>query len=494
MKITGQLKMVFDAKISSITYLKKYDFEHMEYTIDKVSDIDNLIRFLIFRDLEKDTTGTLVEIIKSYINRNYSKFSPMFFSYKLFKFLDYIPDVNTFKSVILASDEIYNYIKNNLYIFSYSKGNDTFRDNMLTAYQIIDFERRKDIPNEVRYLYENVKHTNLLTNKEELEYIKKYIETRDINCRNILILHYQRLIFDRILLYHNKYQIDFEILIDAGNRILYDTINSYNLNYKCSLVNAIKNHFSAYISSLLTDKDKVTTKSYLIKETVPEPVDEIENMLDREEVKNMLNKIGSVVSERSLEELILSIPFNDREIYFLLYGYGLFGFPKISCQVIADNLGVTRAYIYECLQKHVIRKIKKAIILESLKTKKHDLSKEEQKIIRNYKNSFATMQSNSIKRFFESVIELDDEGIFDIERELSNLMREDKTTKDILMKRYNRYDLAFDNSLLATLIVGYASEFIPLTKEEYKYFFESIIPTIRERLNNKASQTLKLKA
>lgn len=490
MKITGQLKMVFDAKVSSIAYLQKYDFKNMQYTVDKLSDIENLIRFLIFRDLEKDTTGTLVEILNSYINRDYSKFSPMFFSYKLFKFLDYIPDVNTFKSVILASDEIYNYIKNNLYIFNYSKGTDAFRDNMLTAYQIIDFERRKDIPNEVRYLYENVKHTNLLTKKEETEYIKKYVATRDTNYRNILIEHYQRLIFDRILLYHDKYQIPFEKLIDSGNKILFDTIEAYNLDYKCSLVNAIKNHFSTYINYLVTTKDRVTDKSYLIKESTANPNDEIENMLDKNEVKTMLNKISNVVSANSLEELIFSIPFNDREIYFLLYGYGLFGFPKLSSQVIADNLGVTRTYIYDDLEKHVMRKIKKAIILESLKTRKKALSKEEKVLIRDYKSSFATMQSNSIKRFFESVVELNDEGIFDIERELSTLIHEDKTAKEILMKRYNRYELAFDDTLLATLIVGYASEFTPLTKEEYKYLFETIIPTIKERLNNRLSLDL----
>ena len=96
MKITGLLKMIFTAKLESIAYLQKYDFDNMEYRVDKVSDIDNLIRFLIFRDLEKDTTGTLIEIINSYINNSYSTHNPMFFCYKLFKFLDYIPDVNTF--------------------------------------------------------------------------------------------------------------------------------------------------------------------------------------------------------------------------------------------------------------------------------------------------------------------------------------------------------------------------------------------------------------
>ena len=265
MKITGQLKMVFDAKVSSIAYLQKYDFKNMQYTVDKLSDIENLIRFLIFRDLEKDTTGTLVEILNSYINRDYAVRNPMYFCYKLFKFLDYIPDVNTFINVLLSSDDIYNFIKNNLKSFYNLRLCNDFCDNLFTAYQIVDFNRRNDIPDEIQYLYENVKHTKLLTSKEELEYTKEYVQTRDINYRNALIIHYQRLIFDKIIIYHNLYHISYEELIDLGNKVLYDSINTYNLNYPCSLSNLIRNRFTRYIEYLLARKSKSQDSRRLTK-------------------------------------------------------------------------------------------------------------------------------------------------------------------------------------------------------------------------------------
>ncbi len=475
MKINGNLKMIVESKINSVAYLQKYNFETMEYTINSVGDMDNLFRYLIFKDLENDKINTLIEIIKSYTDRKYSFGNSMFRCVRLFNnYLGYIPDVKTFEQVLLNSLEIYNYIKDNKNSFYNLKVQNSFCDNLYTAFQIIEFKRRKDVPQQLRYLYENICYTLCLTHKKELEYIKLYKETKDISYRNALIEHYQRFIFERVVNYHNKYNLDLEELVDLGNRIVFNTIESYSLDSKCTLGSTIRNRFNRYIMYLVNNSSK-EKNSYLIKNEVVEVKDEIEVMLE---------ELEKVIDVKNLERLILNIAFSDREIYFLLYGYGLFGFKKLPWQEIAKNLGVSRAYVYENLKSRTMRKIKKAIILESLKAKNRELSREERLIIRDYKDSFETMQSNSIKRFFQEQGCLSDEEIFDIERELGYLLRKDAKARAILCKRYNRNDV-LDNSLLATLIVGYASEFIPLTIEEYEYLFERIIPTIKRELENK---------
>ena len=224
MLITKDLTIHVINKLERYGFLKeKYNFSDINLRITNIEQVDNLCKLLTFKELEKDELNTVNKILEYYFkeikHRNLWKCGCMFT-----EMLDYIPSNDILTNIIKNNPYIYNYIDENELSFKMVRHNE-FLDNLYNCY-IIEKFNRLEVPEELVPYYNKVLNTKVLTKKEEIIVLEKYLETKDNKYYDMLMASYQRVLIFGVLRYQEEYNISYEEAISTGEKVLSSIIKS----------------------------------------------------------------------------------------------------------------------------------------------------------------------------------------------------------------------------------------------------------------------------
>jgi len=193
-----------------------------------------------------------------------------------------------------------------------------------------------------------------LSQEEEIEYVKKYQESGDMNAKNRLIQHNLRLVAHIVKKYQQTGEAD--DLISVGTIGLIKAVNTYKMDKGSQLstyaarcieneilmllrVTKKHNYVASLEDSLGKDKDgNDITLSDIIANEDDDLVGDVEN---------------NILGDKLIE--IMKKTLSKREFEIICYRYGINGRPALPQREVARILGISRSYISRLENKALLQ-------------------------------------------------------------------------------------------------------------------------------------------
>lgn len=198
-----------------------------------------------------------------------------------------------------------------------------------------------------------------LSKEEEDELVLKYNETRDLECRNILIEHNLRLVVYVAKRYDTNIN-NLEDLISIGTVGLIKAINTYKLDKNIKLATyasrCIENEILMYLR-----KNQKTKLEVSLDEPLKADGDGNELLLQdvlEDNSQKIFEDIDLDENINALEKALKYLKPRERQIIELRYG--LQGHEELTQKDTAELLGISQSYISR-LEKRILKKLYVAI-------------------------------------------------------------------------------------------------------------------------------------
>lgn len=196
-----------------------------------------------------------------------------------------------------------------------------------------------------------------LSQKDENELFKRYIENKDTAARDKLIIHNQRLVSHIVRKYYGT-QKNTEDLLSIGTIGMIKSIDSYNPNCKVKFATyaakCIQNEILMYFRS-----QKKLAKEVSINETID--VDKEGNPLTYLDIIKIDDNIAEELDKKLRSSKALYYVYNHlerREKKIIILRYGLRNERSLTQREVADRLGISRSYVSR-IEKGALEKIRR---------------------------------------------------------------------------------------------------------------------------------------
>lgn len=197
---------------------------------------------------------------------------------------------------------------------------------------------------------------NPLTNEEELECIKKYKETNDVEAKNKLIYHNLRLVAHIVKKYSTAGEAD--DLISVGTIGLIKAINTYEINKGSQLSTYAARCIENEILMLIR-LNKKHNGVYSLEESLGQDKDGNEITLG-DIIGNDVDELALKVESKILADDLIKVlkeNLTPREFKILCMRFGLNGYIPLTQLEVAKKLGISRSYISR-LENKALKDIK----------------------------------------------------------------------------------------------------------------------------------------
>ena len=198
-----------------------------------------------------------------------------------------------------------------------------------------------------------------LPSDKERDCFKKFLETRDEEARQLLILHNLRLVAHIVRKYYSTVKNQ-EDLVSIGTIGLVKAVDTFNVDngtrFATYAAKCIQNEILMNFRSQKKHSSEISINETIDVDRDGNPLSYMDVISSEEDMANEVER--KILSEKALKYVRTALSQRERQI--IVMRYGLFGVKELTQREIAEKLGISRSYVSR-IEKSALEKLKSAL-------------------------------------------------------------------------------------------------------------------------------------